>query len=138
MTDSEVVRFADQHSGVVSTSPGRLNPYKMGVELLRDIEDRWNKGKFGKEYERCDDLQEKQHWDRQLGLGREKLFEIRKLYNDVTHSVIQNVVNDSEYTLSRLLWRESAPQVVGADQHHKGGARGLCHLTFKLAILYSI
>ncbi|MEM7032068.1 MAG: SpoVR family protein [Chloroflexota bacterium] len=84
MTDAEVIRFADQHSGVVSTSPGQLNPYKMGVELLRDIEDRWNKGKFGKEYELCDDIQEKRHWDKQLGLGREKLFEVRKLYNDVT------------------------------------------------------
>ena len=25
-------------------TPGRLNPYKLGIELFRDIEDRWNKG----------------------------------------------------------------------------------------------
>ena len=29
--------------------PGALNPYKLGIELFRDIEERWNKGQFGKE-----------------------------------------------------------------------------------------
>ena len=36
--------------------PTRLNPYKLGIELFRDIEDRWNSGRFGKEYDECDDL----------------------------------------------------------------------------------
>ena len=84
LTDSEVISFADHHAGVVSTSPGRLNPYKLGLELLRYIEDRWDKGKFGKEYEECDDIHLKRNWDKKLGLGRQKLFEVRKLYNDVT------------------------------------------------------
>ena len=84
LSDAEVISFADQHAGVVGTSPGRLNPYKLGLELLRDVEDRWNKGKFGKEYEECDDLQTKRAWDKNLGLGQEKIFEIRKLHNDVT------------------------------------------------------
>ncbi|NWF78607.1 MAG: SpoVR family protein [Chloroflexi bacterium] len=81
---AEIVSFADLHSGVVATGGGRLNPYKLGLELLRDVEDRWNKGKFGKEYEECEDIAAKRTWDRQLGLGRQKIFEIRKLYNDVT------------------------------------------------------
>lgn len=80
---SELIDFADHHSGVVAVHPGRLNPYKLGLELLRDVEDRWNKGRFGKEYDECDDLAEKLAWDKQLGLGRQKVFEIRKLYNDV-------------------------------------------------------
>jgi stage V sporulation protein R len=81
---AEIVSFADLHSGVVATSSGRYNPYKVGLELLRDVEDRWNKGKFGKEYDECDDIAEKRNWDKQLGLGRQKIFEIRRLYNDVT------------------------------------------------------
>ncbi len=84
LTDAEVISFADHHAGVVSTSPGRLNPYKLGLELLRNIEERWNKGKFGKEYDECDDIQAKRNWDQKLGLGRQKLFEVRQLYNDVT------------------------------------------------------
>ncbi len=84
LTDAEVIDYADHHSGTVSMQPGRLNPYKIGLELFRDIEDRWNKGRFGKEYDECDDYVEKRNWDRKLGLGREKIFQVRRIYNDVT------------------------------------------------------
>jgi stage V sporulation protein R len=83
LTDSEVIDFADSHAGTLAMSPGRLNPYKIGIELFREIEDRWNKGKFGKEYEQCEDHEVKRRWDRKLGLGRQKVFEVRKIYNDV-------------------------------------------------------
>jgi stage V sporulation protein R len=62
----------------------RLNPYKLGIELLRDIEFRWNTGRFGKEWEECEDLEKKRKWDRQLGLGRQKIFEVRRIHNDIT------------------------------------------------------
>jgi len=84
LTDSELIDYADHHSGTLGGRSGRLNPYKLGVELYRDIEDRWNKGRFGKEYDECDDLVERKNWDRRLGLGREKIFEVRKHCNDVT------------------------------------------------------
>ena len=79
----EVVDYADHHSGTVHMPPGNFNPYKIGIELFRDIEDRWNKGKFGKEYEESKNLGEKKKWDKGLGLGREKIFEVRRIYNDV-------------------------------------------------------
>ncbi len=60
---SEVVDYADHHSGTMATYPGRLNPYKLGIELLRDIEERWNKGQFGPEWEECDDYQARRTWD---------------------------------------------------------------------------
>jgi stage V sporulation protein R len=80
---SEVIDFADHHSGTLAMTPGRINPYKIGIELFREIEDRWNKGKFGKDYDDCDDREVKKRWDRKLGLGRQKIFEVRKIYNDV-------------------------------------------------------
>lgn len=84
LDDSEIIDFADINAGVLATAPGQLNPYKLGIELYRDIEDRWNKGKFGKEWEDCDDLDRRATWDRGLGLGREQIFKVRRLYNDVT------------------------------------------------------
>jgi stage V sporulation protein R len=81
---SEIVDYADNNAGVMATSQGRLNPYKLGVELFRHIEERWNRGHFGREWEQCDDIELKRSWDRRLGLGREKIFEVRALYNDVT------------------------------------------------------
>ncbi len=84
LRDSEVIDYADHHSGTLGSSKLRINPYKRGVELFRDIEDRWNKGRFGKDYEECDALESRENWDRQLGLGREKIFEVRRLYSDLT------------------------------------------------------
>jgi stage V sporulation protein R len=80
----EIIDYADRHSGTMGTRPGALNPYKLGIELFRDIEDRWNKGRFGKEWDECDDLKARRAWDKKLGQGREKIFEVRKHYNDVT------------------------------------------------------
>jgi len=80
----EVINYCDHHSGTLATSPTRLNPYKLGVELFRDIEDRWDKGRFGKEYDECDDMRAKREWDTGAGLGREKIFEVRRVHNDLT------------------------------------------------------
>jgi stage V sporulation protein R len=84
MHPSELVDYADHHSGTMATQPGRLNPYKLGIELLRDIEERWNKGQFGPEWDECDNYDAKRRWDKQLGLGRKKIFEVRRIHNDVT------------------------------------------------------
>jgi stage V sporulation protein R len=84
LKDSEVIDFCDHNAGVLAMAPGRINPYKIGVELYREIEDRWNRGKFGKEYDECDDLVAKSKWDKKLGLGRKKIFEVRRVCNDVT------------------------------------------------------
>jgi len=81
---SELVDYADHHSGTMATQPGRLNPYKLGIELLRDIEERWNKGQFGPEWDECDNYEVRRKWDKQLGLGRQKIFEVRRIHNDVT------------------------------------------------------
>ena len=79
----EIIDYADHHAGTMATAPGRINPYKIGIELFRDIEDRWNKGKFGKDYDQCDDMVVRKKWNKNLGLGREKIFEVRKLYSDL-------------------------------------------------------
>lgn len=84
LKDSELIDYADHHSGTLATSPGALNPYKLGIELWKDIEDRWNRGKFGKEYDDCDDMEKKKSWDQHLGMGRQKIFEVRRVANDIT------------------------------------------------------
>ncbi len=84
LNDAEVIDFADHHSGTVAAHPGQINPYRLGFELWKDIEDRWNKGKFGKDYDECDDYGAKCEWDLRLGAGREKIFETRRVHNDIT------------------------------------------------------
>ena len=84
LDDSEVVDYADHHSGTVAMQPGRLNPYKIGLELYRDIERRWDRGQFGKDWLDCDDATERKNWYRPTNQGRAKIFEVRRTHNDVT------------------------------------------------------
>ncbi|MCL2646495.1 MAG: SpoVR family protein [Phycisphaerales bacterium] len=85
LSAAEIIDYADHHSGTVHMPPGGggVNPYKIGVEIFRDIEDRWNKGKFGKEYDELTALGDRDRWEKPLNKGREKIFEVRRIYNDV-------------------------------------------------------
>jgi stage V sporulation protein R len=83
-TDSEIIDFADRHSGTMAMSPSGFNPYKVGIELFRDIEERWNKGQYGKQWEECQEMDARKNWDTKECKGREKIFQIRRNYNDVT------------------------------------------------------
>ena len=84
LDDSEVIDYADRHAGTMATSPGRLNPYKLGLELFRDIEHRWNHGQYGPEWDACDDMAARARWNRDTGIGRKKIFEVRRLHSDAT------------------------------------------------------
>jgi stage V sporulation protein R len=84
LSAADVVNYCDHHSGTLASSPTQLNPYKLGIELFRDIEDRWNRGAFGKEYDDCDDYRTRREWNTDAGRGREKIFEVRRIHNDLT------------------------------------------------------
>jgi len=81
---SEIIDYADQHSGVVHMPPGGFNPYKIGLELFKDVERRWDRGQHGHLWERLDSLGEKESFDDSSMKGRDKIFEVRRVHNDVT------------------------------------------------------
>jgi stage V sporulation protein R len=83
-TDSSGIIDYAQHKMGVLGGKYSLNPYKLGFCLFMDIEERWNKGQFGPEWDECTDIKERKNWDKKLGKGLEKVFEVRKYYNDVT------------------------------------------------------
>jgi stage V sporulation protein R len=118
LKDAEVVDFADHHSGTLATSPGRMNPYKLGIELFRDIEERWNKGRFGKEWEECDSIVERRRWDKKLGQGREKIFSVRRIYCDVTFIdsfLTQDFCDAQRLYVYRTNPRTGRPEVASRD-----------------------
>jgi len=81
---SEIIDYADRHAGSMQMGGAQINPYKVGLEMFRDIEKRWNRGQFGQEYTHCEDLARREHWNNNLGLGEKKVHEVRRLHNDVT------------------------------------------------------
>lgn len=133
LTDAEVIDYADHHSGTVAMSPQRINPYKIGIELYRDIEERWNRGQFGAEYDECENWQVKEKWDKKLGLGRKKIFEVRRIHNDITfidtfltpefckkHKMFSFAFNDSSenYEIASRQFREVKQQLLNSLTNH--------------------
>lgn len=72
--DPEIVEFAQLHSSVLSPSRTSLNPYYLGFKMFEDIEQRWDNPT----------QEERNLLGRKPGQGKEKIFEVRELDNDVS------------------------------------------------------
>lgn len=99
--DEGIIEYAHHHAGVMGHKYSR-NPYATGNMLLKWIKDRWDKGKFGDEWENCKDAKKRKEWDKKLGLGMEKIFEVRKMYNDymlIDEFMDQDFCDEHEYYL---------------------------------------
>ncbi len=59
----EIVDYALHCAGAWAMRPGSINPYKLGLELWRDIEWRWDSGRHGTIYENCDREEILDSWD---------------------------------------------------------------------------
>ncbi len=81
--DSGIVEYAAHKMGVLGGKYS-TNPYKLGYNLLADIRKRWDKGQFGTDWEDCTNAKKKEDWDTKAMLGKEKIFEVRKYYDDLT------------------------------------------------------
>ena len=81
--DEGIFSYAKHHSGVLGGKYAMNNPYRLGNYLLRDVERRWDKGQYGVAWENCDDEFERKHWDTGAMKGREKIFQVRRDYNDI-------------------------------------------------------
>jgi len=81
---AEVIDYAEQHAGVVHMPPGGFNPYKLGVELFKEVERRWDTGRHGPDWERLDDIGARDLFDDGSMGGLEKIFQVRRVYNDVS------------------------------------------------------
>ncbi len=116
LSDSEHIEFAELHSGVVSPHKGQLNPYYLGYKIFEDIEKRWD--------DPTDEEREK--FNRRGGEGRDKIFEVREVDNDI--SFLRNylteelceeldlfvfeLVDDEEWTVTEKRWERVRDQLV--------------------------
>ncbi|SES96701.1 stage V sporulation protein R [Salinibacillus kushneri] len=73
LTSDETVEFAKLHSGVTAPSNTSINPYRLGIKIFEDIEDRYN-----------NPTEEMKQSGVQPGTGREKLFEVREIESDIS------------------------------------------------------
>jgi stage V sporulation protein R len=114
--DDEHIEFANLHSGVVSPQKGQLNPYYLGYKIYEDIERRWNEPS----------QQERERLGRPGNEGREKIFEVRELENDVSFLrnyltedlceeldlFVVELIDEEEWTITEKRWRRVRDQLV--------------------------
>ena len=116
LTDTESIEFAELHSGVVSPHKGQLNPYYLGYKILENIEKRWDNPT----------AEEREKFGRTGGQGREKIFEVRELDNDVSFLrnylteelceeldlFVYELVEEEEWTVTEKRWERVRDQLV--------------------------
>jgi stage V sporulation protein R len=116
LDDQEHLEFAELHSGVVSPQKGQLNPYYLGYKIYEDIERRWDNPSD----------EERKNFGRPGGQGREKIFEVREIDNDVSFLrnylteelceeldlFVYELVEEEDWTITEKRWERVRDQLV--------------------------
>jgi stage V sporulation protein R len=116
LPDKDLIEFAELHASVVSPHRGQLNPYYLGYKIFEDIERRWDNPT----------AEEREKFGRRGGEGREKIFEVRELDNDVSFLrnyltedlceeldlFIFELVDDEEWKVTEKRWERVRDQLV--------------------------
>lgn len=82
LDDSEHAQYNYSNSLVKAENPYSMNPYLIGSKIWEDIEERWDKGRHGKEWEECTNVKMKEEWDTKEGKGWEKCKSVMRVYTD--------------------------------------------------------
>lgn len=106
ISDSDTIEFAQLHSSVLTPSRTSLNPYYIGFKIFEDIERRWDNPT----------PEERDRLGRKPGMGRQKIFEVRELDNDV--SFLRNyLTEDLVRDLDLYLYKKDGDEWVVVEKN---------------------
>ena len=95
LTSEEYIEFAGLHANVLAPSRRQINPYYVGMKIFEDIERRWDNPT----------QEEKELYGRSGGEGRQKIFEVRELENDISflrNYLTRELVQDLDLYIYKL------------------------------------
>ncbi len=76
--------FAKINAGVTSISRIGLNPYAIGMRLLKFIENQADKGKFEYDFQKINNIEQRANFNNNSNSGIDSIFEVRRNFNDFT------------------------------------------------------
>jgi stage V sporulation protein R len=116
ISDADFIEFATLHSSVLTPSQTSINPYYIGYKMFEDIEKRWDNPTE----------EEQEQLGRQPGMGRQKIFEVREMENDVSflrNYLTEELIKDldlylykkegDEWVIAEKNWRKVRDTIVG-------------------------
>jgi len=113
---NDYLEFAELHASVVSPHKGQLNPYYLGYKVFEDIEKRWDNPSS----------EDAERFGRLGGEGRDKMFEVREVDNDISFLrnylteqlcedldlFVYELLDDEEWTITEKKWERVRNQLV--------------------------
>lgn len=112
LTDEEHSVFNEYHANVTAPGKTRLNDYAVGWKFFEHVKERWDQGRFGREYEECKDGYRKARWDTGAMKGTEKIFEIRSNYSN--RMAIEALFSDEFIHAEQIyIWKEEIDPQTG-------------------------
>jgi len=111
LSPKEALEFAELQAGLLA--PHGFNPYRLGYLLLKEVEERWDQGRFGPEYEALP-LGERLRYQRPTGEGRKKLFQVRTVHTDI--SFLEEFLTPEFALRQNLLALEDLPRFLEAKR----------------------
>ncbi len=82
ITNEDYSQYIYSNALVKAQNPYGINPYYVGCGMLEDVEERWNKGRHGEEWDQCRSIFDREEWDTKEGKGWQKVLEVIVSYND--------------------------------------------------------
>jgi len=128
ITAEEHAIFNDFHSSVTRKTKDNFNWYGVYLALFEDIEERWNKGRFGKEYEEEENAFKRSRWDTGVNLGKEKIFKVRSFYSDrmaVTEFFTDEFIREQQIFIWQKLTLKNGEIFYVIFEDNPGIIRGL-------------
>lgn len=106
------VSYARINAGVTSISRVGLNPYAVGLRLVQHVEDLSNKGKMSFNFQRLENIENRETYDTKTGKGREAIFDLRRDFSDF---MLLNTFVDQDFVDEHNLF------VTGKRQNQQKG-----------------
>ncbi|MBF0501745.1 MAG: SpoVR family protein [Candidatus Riflebacteria bacterium] len=76
------IDFSKINAGVVSLPRVGMNPYAIGLRMLKYLEAKADRGMFTYEFDKLEDFEGRKKYDKGLGKGLDYIFEVRRYYCD--------------------------------------------------------
>lgn len=78
------IAYAKINAAVTSISRVGLNPYAIGLRLVQHVEELAEKGKLDFHFQKIENIENRENYDKKTLKGKEAIFELRKNFSDFT------------------------------------------------------
>ena len=112
LTSEEHGVFSRFHSAVLRENRFGLNWYRVGYGLYEYIKEKWDLGRFGREFDECEDPAARSNWGTGANAGSGKIFEVRANFSD---RMAVELLFEDEFIHGQRLYTQEQPDPDTGD-----------------------